>query len=434
MHEVASIVKLDQGVEPELSAPLLPAKPSVTLKFEGIEQDLRLVEVIFRNHLGSFVSKAGRTTQPGEGSFLWTTAVRGLSCLLVRCLRSTVDATFHDAQLAGGVDSAASSLDLAIGKGAQLVWLRDMFGTDASGDTFAKRVFTRRNSYRKNRSQPVIVFVNGNYLAPSSIQIFRDGQIANDPSTLERLDEELGRLLVRSTVTEEVSSIIPPPGATFYDRYRQLWLTDLLPRQKVAASRQLLGTAMPRPYIYLLYSVRLSIEEVGDANLEFELVICNCGLRPLTRHQHEFRFEHPQPVPLHIDVSEGNNILIVHDLPHHKFFFVEFPKPLEPGDVWRYRFRIVGSRMFRSDHYWDFGVSTITNQILFHLTHAKHGKLKFQTMEIVSDAPPNEALQPRPVVVEWEGGVAIQWQVPFPEVGSVYRVRWDFERKEESGL
>lgn len=113
----------------------------------------------------------------GAGSFLWTPAVQGLSLLLLNAAATRS----HEAMLVGSGKSPALSLSYAISKEPQ--WLGDVFGYDANGRCFAKRLFKRTNSEGK-RPGPIIVALNERLLPATSIEVIYEGRQISDPGYL----------------------------------------------------------------------------------------------------------------------------------------------------------------------------------------------------------------------------------------------------------
>lgn len=111
------------------------------------------------------------------GSFQWTSAVRGLSLLLVRACDASQSPTLH-----GDAGSLAASLDYAISK--EPMWLTDMFGYDSDGVCTARRIVLRTNTERK-RPGPTVVSLNHRYLRSDCISIFTDGRRCSREDLLE---------------------------------------------------------------------------------------------------------------------------------------------------------------------------------------------------------------------------------------------------------
>jgi hypothetical protein len=142
------------------------------LEFAG-EADVQLLLVRYVDPAlpQALVTVRGKTSGAfgDAGTFQWTSAVRGLCVLFIKAKLAQLS------QPEGGIGfifgdkrSLAASLDYAITK--QPYWIRDLFGTDASGNSMAKRLISRTNSHRK-RPGPVVLSVNARALPASNIHI-----------------------------------------------------------------------------------------------------------------------------------------------------------------------------------------------------------------------------------------------------------------------
>lgn len=410
-------------------------RPSLTLKFFGEGAEVRLEEVVFRNQSGVQRSRAGKTSRASEGSFQWSVALKSMCLLFVRSVRSFAEGAKGDTELIGGEGSPASSLDLAIAKGGGLVWMTEMFGTTATGDTLAKRMFTRANTNRRKKFLRVRVSVNTHFLPIDRIKIYRDNELLESVPSLAKLDDDIAAGLVRTAIEDVQSRAIvgadnrSPVAPTFHDKYREIWASGADLETKISESRQLLGSATPNPYIQMLYRVQITSNDVGDAEFEIFVVACNCGFKPIERQRHEFRFDSIQPTPFVVDVAEPNSMTMLLDDSIQKVFFIEFETPIQPGETRSYHFRYRGFRVFEERSlYWDFPLGTrIMNHILFNLIHEHSNPVTGASVEQISHSASGPAVAPAPVVVEWGNGIAINWHMPFPEPGNIYRVRWNLE-------
>lgn len=161
---------------------------TLTLWLEG-SSDLQLSRTEFLHPLieQPFSTYRGRTSIMGEGTFVWSAAVKALCILL---LRAVLDEK-RKAQLnsiSGGRGSLAASLDYAISK--KPFWLLDMFGMDQTGRPLIQRILLRRNSERK-RSGPVEIFLNHKFLHPSCIRVMLDG---NETLLIPEIERAVGLL------------------------------------------------------------------------------------------------------------------------------------------------------------------------------------------------------------------------------------------------
>ena len=135
----------------------------------------QLTEVQFSDGINGETRRCIRGKSGGAyrsaGSFQWTSAVRGLSLLMLRSVTR-----LSNGVLMGGNATLAASLDYAISK--QPVWLTEMFGCDQSGICLIRRAVLRTNPERK-RPGPTALAINEKFLPVSSIAIFINGRKAS---------------------------------------------------------------------------------------------------------------------------------------------------------------------------------------------------------------------------------------------------------------
>lgn len=138
-------------------------------------QSQQLTEVRFQESVRSDPRQTVRGKTSGAvrciGSFQWTSAVKALSVLIVKTAMGP-----EGAVLQGCSGSLAASLDYALSK--QPAWLSEMFGCDAEGISFARRLILRTNPERK-RPGPVVLAVNHVYLPATAIEVHTDGFLAS---------------------------------------------------------------------------------------------------------------------------------------------------------------------------------------------------------------------------------------------------------------
>ncbi len=127
----------------------------------------------------------GKSSDQGEqfGSFQWTSAVRAMCAVFLRFLISDRE-ELHGYCLQGGRGSLASSLDYALSKNP--TWLLEMFGAEAQGAPYARRLFRLSNPNRK-RPGPVIISVNNQILEDNCVGIVVDDILVSDRQHLRRL-------------------------------------------------------------------------------------------------------------------------------------------------------------------------------------------------------------------------------------------------------
>jgi hypothetical protein len=140
----------------------------------------QLLRTVVEDHLrdpGQSISK-GRVCVRGKGgsergptaSFQWTSAVKGLSYLLV--LYSAMgdsESPEETAILEGQGGSIASSLDYAVSR--QPLWIIDMFGLERSGRPAIRKILNRWNSDR-SKGDVVALGINRNVVSADDIEVY----------------------------------------------------------------------------------------------------------------------------------------------------------------------------------------------------------------------------------------------------------------------
>ena len=119
----------------------------------------------------------------GYATFQWTKAVQGLSLMMIEAA-IRAQAPSPAPLLIGSTGTFASSLDYAIDK--QTTWLYDMFGWDAKGSGFSRRLFIRSNPGQR-LAAPVAITLNLNCLAFSEVEILLNFQVISDLDGLSAL-------------------------------------------------------------------------------------------------------------------------------------------------------------------------------------------------------------------------------------------------------
>jgi hypothetical protein len=166
---------------------------SFELQFAG-GADVQLLEarLVDRGSGTTRITVRGKTAGAfrNAGTFQWTSAVRGLCILLAKAKMIELRGCERNAaHIMGFQGSLAASLDYAITK--QPVWIRDMFGTDANGNTLAQRLISRTNPNRK-RPGPVILGLNERAVSPLDIAIVWNGRSVETVEALKTLLLNLG--------------------------------------------------------------------------------------------------------------------------------------------------------------------------------------------------------------------------------------------------
>jgi hypothetical protein len=138
------------------------------------DEKVELFETAFRHPLVGEERRATRGKDSGayrsHSTFQWTRAVQAMSLLMVRAALSNYFPR-TEPLLMGFRGSLASSLDYAIDK--QTLWLVDMFGTTATGEGMARRVFKRSNPGQRSAA-PVAISLHPHTLACSEILILQN--------------------------------------------------------------------------------------------------------------------------------------------------------------------------------------------------------------------------------------------------------------------
>jgi hypothetical protein len=130
--------------------------------------------------------------------------VKALSVLIAKAAMRP-----ESAILQGCSGTLAASLDYALSK--QPTWLSEMFGCDADGISFARRLILRTNPERK-RPGPVVLALNHVYLSAASIEVYVDAALATTT--------QLGHL---------VSHLSDKPNATHWVTEVAAEITELKP-------------------------------------------------------------------------------------------------------------------------------------------------------------------------------------------------------------
>jgi len=116
----------------------------------------------------------------GSGSFQWTSAVKAIAALSLRHILAKPIPSLNK-YISGRQSSLAASLDYALTKAP--CWISDMFGVCQNGQLMARRLFLITNPNQK-RPGPVTIAINDAPLSPSEVQVFLDGHLTKDFSTL----------------------------------------------------------------------------------------------------------------------------------------------------------------------------------------------------------------------------------------------------------
>lgn len=138
---------------------------------------LQSIHVSYPEKNLEFVSYRGAGLSCTAGTFTWSSAVHGLTTMLLRA-RLNLDAP----HLSGGRGSAAAAVEYAVTKEPQ--WLLDMFGTDGAGHSLIRR-FVRR--FNPNMKRP----------GPAELTVFREASVSVFSGSEMLFDDNL----VRSALT-----------------------------------------------------------------------------------------------------------------------------------------------------------------------------------------------------------------------------------------
>lgn len=151
------------------------------LDFHLVSGSLELAATEFKSPQLETIYKAVRgkvaVGRGGYGTFPWTSGVKGLvAVFLLSKIHQNLDERV-DWLLSAGLSSTNStlsnSLDYALSKTP--AWLAEMFGCDSFGRPVARRIFLRLNPEGK-RPGPVIVALNRDFLPPTKIRLYIEGE------------------------------------------------------------------------------------------------------------------------------------------------------------------------------------------------------------------------------------------------------------------
>jgi hypothetical protein len=164
----------------------------IRLFFISESNTFSLLETAFNHPLlgAERCTLRGAEPLPSVGTFRWSQGVVAMSILLVKHSIQRIDLECHAASnelptLEGGPHSLAASFDYALSK--MPLWLQDMFGFTAKGQSIAHLVFRRINPNRK-RSGPVVVFISNTTI---KVEVIINGHATTSRSELVGLLEAL---------------------------------------------------------------------------------------------------------------------------------------------------------------------------------------------------------------------------------------------------
>lgn len=170
----------------------------------------------------------------------------------------------------------------------------------------------------------------------------------------------------------------------------------------------------------------------NEADIEVEIVACNCGSTPLRRQRHQFRFDSAQPVPCSVVADSPNSIQMGLDDASHKLFYVVFAQPIPPGGTKRYVFRFRATSAINGE-LWDFpAASGLVNHYVFELFQETPKRLSSASAEWRWDEGNHPIPTSVPSVVQLDTGILINWHFSFPEPETTYRVSWKFHPDQRS--
>lgn len=189
------------------------------------------------------------------GSFGWTSAVRGISELLVQAaiISKQGESECPRCAVEGERGSTAAALDAALAK--QPAWLHDMFGSDSAGAAIFRRMVVRDNPELK-RPGPVRVCLSAHWLKSLSVRVMVDDAEVFGLVELRSLLQALKSAppaprLIRRAAARSLPEE-PPPFSLAEDitsEVRQmLWHTDIFSRESfVSGYRRLIARGHFRP-------------------------------------------------------------------------------------------------------------------------------------------------------------------------------------------
>ena len=137
------------------------------------------------------VGLRGQITHSSGIPFAWGLAAQALSLLFTKAKEAELEKTIPILPLLEGPSlSPAGTLGRLITKRTSS-WLHDLFGTDSSGRSLLSRIIVLGNS-RGKRHGPISATLRAEYLSPTDIKIFIDGEdVSNDLGSIKRLSRSL---------------------------------------------------------------------------------------------------------------------------------------------------------------------------------------------------------------------------------------------------
>ncbi len=162
----------------------------IQLHFDSDGKKAILSSIYFSHPLleSSIASVRGKGIAKDTPTFLWSSAVVGLSIIILEAAKKSFKgSSFNTPVLSGHSGSPASSLDYAINKRPR--WLLDCFGTDSKGESILKRIIKRTNSERKQPG-PVVFYITED--VKHGLEIFLDGQLVETAESQSHLLSLLG--------------------------------------------------------------------------------------------------------------------------------------------------------------------------------------------------------------------------------------------------
>jgi hypothetical protein len=135
------------------------------------------------------VGVRGHIPAPGITPFKWTTSLHALSLFFVKARLIDLEGNALAPVLLGGNLSPASSIDYSLYRVGAL-WIGDLFGFDANGKCFLKRVLRILNT-RQKRLGPVQIVLNASVLPASAISIYLEGVHLDGRADIHRLCQRL---------------------------------------------------------------------------------------------------------------------------------------------------------------------------------------------------------------------------------------------------
>lgn len=142
-------------------------------------------------HGDPIIGVRGTTIAPGGVPFIWGTATQSLMILFLSAVKRRFPGSPKiGPHLEGERTSPVGSLARLLKKRPNS-WLYDLFSSDASGRSLLERMIVMENA-RSQRPGPITATLKADYLSPTDIKVFLDGNdISADETLIDLLYKHL---------------------------------------------------------------------------------------------------------------------------------------------------------------------------------------------------------------------------------------------------